>query len=113
MKIKPVGPRITVRPQKIEESDATYASAARAGIVIPDLDERKREQSAVDVGTVLAVSHLAWSDVGDCKPWCKVGDKILYAKYGGKSQKDEATGETVVILNDEDVLAVFDNEGSA
>lgn len=37
----------------------------------------------------------------------KVGDKVMYAKYGAKTIKDADTGEFYILCNDEDVLVGY------
>jgi co-chaperonin GroES (HSP10) len=99
MTITPCGHRILVRPIKLEESDEVLRAAAKAGIFLVE-SERKKEQAAMDTGFVEAVGPTAFRDFGG-DAWCKVGDKIAFAKYGGKYIGD------MLILNDEDVVAVL------
>ena len=103
--IEPVGHRILVKPEKIEDVDTAFASAKRAGIII-ETDERKREQAAVDRGVVVAMGATAFVDFGGTA-WCKVGDKIAYTRYGGKFIKDPEDNQEYIILNDEDVVCKY------
>jgi co-chaperonin GroES (HSP10) len=50
--IVPLLHRILVKPDLLEEKDETYRRATASGIVIPNLDERSREQAAIDTGKV-------------------------------------------------------------
>lgn len=103
--INPVGARVLVKPEQLEDVDSFYKSAKAAGIAIPDSDEHRREKMAVNRGTVVRICEKAFSDRFDGTPWCKVGDKVVYAKYGGMTLKD---GDVqYVLLNDEDILAVI------
>lgn len=72
MTIKPIGDRILVRPKKEEEVTAS-------GIVLPDTidKEKKAEGEIVAVGNGPAIKELDF----------KVGDKILYKKWGGEEVK--------------------------
>lgn len=106
MAIKPILHRIIVKQDKLEDKDEAFAAARRAGLVIADL-EHKREQAAIDTGTVLEIGPTAFKDFGVDAPPIKVGSVIVYAKYGGKAIVDPATKETVVALNDEDVIAII------
>lgn len=103
--IKPLGHRLLVKPDSIEDVDDNYRSAKKAGIIIPDQEARK-EQIAVDKGTVVDIGSTAFKDFGG-DPWCQVGDRVAYTRYGGKFLKDPETDEEYLILNDEDVIAKF------
>ena len=94
MNVKPLEDRIVVRPG---ESEAKTAS----GLVIPDTAKEKPQQ-----GEVLAVGPGRRSDSGDLIPLdIKVGDKVLYSKYGGTEVS--VAGEDLLILTSRDVLAVM------
>ena len=102
--IKPFLFRILVKPFKLEDFDPVYKAASMAGIQMPKMQERIREEQAVDRGTVLFVGPQAF------KEWTSedviaVGDDVFFAKYAGKRLKDPYTGEEVLALNDEDIIA--------
>lgn len=98
--------RVLVKQDNLSEKDAAFASARRVGIEIIE-SEHKREQAAIDSGTVVAIGPTAFRDFGlDVAP-IKVGDTVVFAKYGGKAIEDPATKEKFVALNDEDVIAVL------
>jgi co-chaperonin GroES (HSP10) len=109
MAIKPILHRVVVRQDKLEDTDAAFAAARRMGLQLADA-ERRREQGAVDTGTVLAVGPTAFKDFGMDQSPIKVGDTIVYAKYGGKNVVDPDDGETYVILNDEDCISIVTKE---
>ncbi len=94
MKLKPLDDRIVVKPNDAEERTAS-------GLVIPDTAQEKPQQ-----GTVLAVGPGRWSDdTGKHSPLdIKVGDTVLYSKYGGTEITHE--GEDLLILTSRDVLAI-------
>lgn len=100
--IIPLGHRILVKPQKLEDIDDTYKLAKQAGIIINE-DHQKLQQATVDKGTVVSMGETAFKDFGG-EPWCAVGDLVAYAKYGGKAIKDPYTEEEYLILNDEDII---------
>ncbi|MEO5975175.1 MAG: co-chaperone GroES [Ilumatobacteraceae bacterium] len=94
MKLKPLDDRIVVKPNDAEERTAS-------GLVIPDTAQEKPQQ-----GTVVAVGPGRWSDdTGKHSPLdIKVGDTVLYSKYGGTEITHE--GDDLLILTSRDVLAI-------
>lgn len=104
--IVPAGHRILVLPQKLEEVDKDIARAAALGLQLVASEHRK-EQLAVDRGIVLKVGASAFKDFGG-DPWCKEGDLIAYARYGGKTIKQDDV--EYLLLNDEDIVCVFTKE---
>ena len=93
---------VLIEPDKVEETDELLRRAKAAGIEV-QLD--KREQKAVEYGTVIQIGPTAFKDYGRDSSIIKVGDKIIFAKYAGKSVKVKDT--EYLILNDEDVIARF------
>ena len=95
MNMQPLEDRIVVKPSDAEETTAS-------GLVIPDTAKEKPQQ-----GEVLAVGPGRRSDqTGDVIPVdVKVGDIVVYSKYGGTEITVE--GDDVLILNARDVLAVM------
>ena len=94
MKVRPLHDRLVVR--RIEEK-----ATAKGGIIIPDTAKEKPQE-----GEVLAVGNGKMLEDGTKVPLdVKVGDRILFGKYTGTDIKIE--GEDVLILREEDVLAVF------
>jgi len=96
-KIRPVGDRVVVKPAAKEE-------VTKSGIVIPDTAKEKPQE-----GEVIAVGSGKLLDNGDRVPLeLKVGDRVLYAKYGGTEFKLD--GEEYLVLRESDVLAVLMKE---
>ena len=103
--IRPVGHRILVQSDIVE-------TKTKSGLVLA-LDE-KLEVGAKVTGTVLAIGPTAYKhpDLGG-DPWCKVGDRVYWAKYAGKRVVDpddpdtETSKKVLICLNDEDVVAVI------
>ena len=93
MSLQPLEDRIVVRPAEAEETTAS-------GLVIPDTAKEKPQQ-----GEVLAVGPGRRSDTtGELIPVdVKVGDKVVYSKYGGTEITID--GEDLLILSSRDVLA--------
>lgn len=104
--ISPVLHRILIKPAKLEETDVSYKRAIAAGLALPDLSEKAREQAAISEGVVIEVGHTAFKDFGTTSP-IKEGDYVVYAKYSGRPIEDRDTKELYVLLNDEDVLAII------
>lgn len=94
MNLKPLDDRVVVKPSEAEQTTAS-------GLVIPDTAKEKPQQ-----GTVLAVGPGRWSDdEGKYFPLdIKVGDTVLYSKYGGTEVNHK--GEDILILTSRDVLAI-------
>lgn len=109
--IIPVGHRVVVKQEKLEETDPTYKRAHKAGIVIADTEDKKREQAGFDKGVVIAIGPGAFVEFnrsqGLDSPWCQVGDKVAFAKYSGKTVVDPDNHETYMVLNDEDIVCVI------
>ena len=81
----------------------------KGGIVIPDsiADRAKAETTE---GHVAALGPTAYAS-HDGEPWCKVGDKVLYPKYGANIRvKDPDTGIEYIMINDDDVLCIVTEE---
>lgn len=109
--IRPVGHRVVVKPDPVE-------TTAPSGIITKL--GTKREESAQETGTVVAIGDQAFKSFcwytdkdGNTvwgEPWCKVGDKISHVKYagGGNRMEDHVTGEEFIIINDSDIKAVLD-----
>src|SRR5271165_741474 len=92
MALQPLDDRIVVRPSESEEKTAS-------GLVIPDTAKEKPQQ-----GEVLAVGPGRRADTtGELVPLdVKVGDTVVYSKYGGTEYILD--GEDVVILSAGDIL---------
>jgi len=94
MAFRPLGDRVLVK--RVEEEQKT-----KGGIIIPDTAKEKPQQRKV-----LAVGPGRWSDdEGKHFPLdIKVGDTVLYSKYGGTEVSH--SGKDLLILTSRDVLAI-------
>ena len=91
-KLQPLADRVLVKPIQQEEK-------TKSGIYLPDTAKEKPQE-----GEVLAVGPGKIADDGKRIPLdLKVGDRVLYAKYGGTEIKVD--GEDLMILRESDVLA--------
>ena len=91
--LQPLGDRLIVRA--IDEEQTTAS-----GLVLPDTAKEKPQK-----GEVLAAGEGRWDEDGDKRiPLdVKVGDEVLYSKYGGTEIKVD--GEDLLVLRESDVLA--------
>lgn len=104
--IVPALHRILIKQDKLEEVDKTFTKMKELNMVLPEMEDRKRAQASVDTGTVIAIGDTAFKDFGTSSP-IVVGDKIAYARFSGKFVSDPVTEEEFVLLNDEDIVAIF------
>ena len=95
---------VLVKPDEATEADQDLKRAKAAGIIL-ELD--KREQAAVEYGTVVKIGPTAFTDLGRDPTILKEGDRISFARYSGKSLKD-SDGTEYLLLNDQDVLVVIE-----
>jgi chaperonin GroES len=93
--IKPLEDRVVVRP--IEEEEMTAS-----GLVIPDTAKEKPTE-----GEVIAVGPGRFEEGKRVPLDVKVGDKVIYSKYGGNEYKYK--GEEYVILQSRDIYAVVES----
>ena len=95
MKIRPLHDRVIVRRMEEERTSP-------GGIVIPDSATEKPIQ-----GEVIAVGNGKILDSGDVRPLdVKVGDRVLFGKYGGTEVK--VAGGEVLVLREEDIMGVIE-----
>ncbi len=93
--LKPLEDRIVVEPLEAEQVTAS-------GLVIPDTAKEKPQE-----GKVVAVGPGRFDDKGSRVPVdVKVGDVVLYSKYGGTEVK--YSGQEYLVLSARDVLAVIE-----
>lgn len=76
-------------------------------IQIASSEQEKLERAAQTNGTLVKLGQDAWEDYDN--PWAKVGDRVSYIKHAGKWIDDPKDGETYVILNDIDILAIIED----
>lgn len=93
---KPLGARLVV--ERIKEQEERTAG----GIIIPDTVKEKPTQ-----GNVLAVGPGHRQDDGTIVPLeVKVGDRVLFTKWGGNDIK---IGETeYLIMKEDDILGIME-----
>src|SRR6476660_8194147 len=97
MQIRPLQDRIVV--SRIADQEKT-----KGGIIIPDSAKEKPLEGkvmAVGNGRVLEDGSVRKLDI-------KVGDRVLFAKYGGTEVTID--GEQLLILREDDVLGVVEGK---
>jgi len=90
--LEPLEDRIVVKPGEAEETTVS-------GIVIPDTAKEKPQE-----GEVIAVGPGRFEEGNRVPVDVKVGDKVIYSKYGGTEVTVE--GEDYLVLSARDVLAI-------
>ena len=97
MKIRPLHDRVIVKREDEERKSP-------GGIVIPDTAAEKPIR-----GKIVAVGKGKILENGNVRPLdLKVGDKILFGKYGGTEVKVD--GEEYLVMREEDVMAIIEGK---
>ena len=95
MNIKPLHDKVLVK--RVDEETKTSG-----GIIIPDTAKEKPSE-----GIIEAVGNGFRTEDGKILPMSvKVGDRILFSKWGGTEIK--IGGETRLIIKESDILAVVE-----
>ena len=91
-KLQPLGDRVVVKPIPKEE-------ITKGGIVLPDTAKEKPQE-----GKVISVGPGKMTEDGKRMAMdVKVGDTVIYAKYGGTEIKE--ADDELIILRESDILA--------
>ncbi|MBN2460969.1 MAG: co-chaperone GroES [Candidatus Cloacimonetes bacterium] len=90
MKLKPLDDRVVVEIKE-EENEKNIG-----GIIIPDTAKEKPQ-----IGKIIAVGTEE-----ELKKLVKVGDNVLYSKYGG--DEFDIEGKKVKVISRSDILAVIE-----
>ncbi len=89
MNIRPLDDRVVIKPVEVKEKKV-------GGIIIPDTAKEKPQ-----IGEVIAVGTDE-----ELKDIVKIGDRILYAKYGGTEVEIDAV--KYLIVSRSDILAIVE-----
>jgi chaperonin GroES len=93
VKLHPLADRLVVKPVQKEEM-------TKGGIYLPDTAKEKPQE-----GEIVAVGPGKMTDDGKRIPMeVKVGDRVIYSKYGGSEIKIDDV--EMIILRESDILAV-------
>jgi chaperonin GroES len=91
--IRPLGDKVVVEP-------ATEEEKTTGGIILPDTAKQKPQE-----GKVMAVGTGRVLDDGSRAPMAvKVGDRVIYAKYGGN--EITLNGKDYLILDQDSIYAI-------
>ena len=96
MTIKPLSDHILIEPIKDEEK-------TKSGIFLPDTANKEKSEE----GKVVAVGPGRRNEKGETHPIAvKVGDKVLFSKYGPNEIK--VGGKEYLIASETDILAIIE-----
>lgn len=91
--IQPLFDNVLIKPLEAEQKTAS-------GIILPDSAKEKPQ-----AGIVVAVGTGALSEDGKIIPMTvKVGDQVMYKKWGGNEVKVE--GIEMILVEQKDILAI-------
>jgi chaperonin GroES len=93
--ITPLNDRVLVKPFEAE------MAMTASGIIIPETVSKEKPEQ----GEVIAVGEGKWQDGKKIPVSVKVGDKIVFSKYGYDEVKIK--GEEYYILREESILAII------
>lgn len=97
MNLNPLGSKVVLQPLEKEK-------VTQSGLVIPDTADKARPIQ----GTVIAVGPGALTEDGVLLPMSvKVGDQVLFKKYG--PDEVEIGGVTYLVADEKDILAKITN----
>ncbi len=94
MNIRPLGDRVVIK--RIEAEETT-----KSGILLPGTAKEKPQEAQV-----VAVGPGGLVNEKQVKMEVKVGDRVLFSKYGGNEIKMD--GVEYTILRQDDILAVIE-----
>lgn len=91
---RPLSNRVLVKRSK--------TLTTKKGILLPDTAQEKPKE-----GEVIAVGPGKTNEEGDLQAMTlKIGDRILFTSYSGTEVKDDKEERELLILSEDDVLAV-------
>ncbi len=95
--VMPLGSRVLIRPFTREELEKKNDF----GIILPDSNRKEKSEQ----GIVLAVGPGDIDDGERVPVAVKVGDKVVFSKYGYDDVKVD--GEELYLIKEENILAVW------
>jgi chaperonin GroES len=96
--IDPCGHRLLIKPKKVEEK-------TKGGLYIPSTTQEKEKHTTTE-GVILKIGSQCWHAFDDGTPWAQVGDTVIYAQYAGMTVCDPEDGDSLILLNDQDVIGI-------
>ncbi|MCJ7827939.1 co-chaperone GroES [Patescibacteria group bacterium] len=94
-KLRPTAGYALIEPVELDKKTAS-------GIVLPDTHEEKSQK-----GKVIGMGKTLVKDGVEFKPEFKVGQTVIYKKWGGDEVKFGISGEEYIFVKFEDVLAII------
>ena len=96
MNFKPLSSHLFIEPVAEEKT-------TKSGIVIPDTADKEKPQQ----GKITAVGPGKLNEKGERTPMSvKVGDKVLFKKYG--PDEIEVDGKKYLVGDEDDILAIIE-----
>lgn len=101
--IQPTEFKCLILPKPVEE-------VTKGGIILATQTADSEKYATVE-GTIIAVSHLAFTYATEAewdgkKP--RTGDRAIYAKYAGVRVKSPKDGLEYLLINDKDLVATIE-----
>ena len=96
MQFKPLSNHLFIEPMEVDKT-------TKSGIVLPDTAEKEKPMQ----GKVIAVGPGKVNEKGERVTMSvKVGDKVLFKKYG--PDEIEVDGKKLLVGDEEDILAIIE-----
>lgn len=90
--------RVLVKPEELQKK-------TESGLLIEYGELEKQHARSRVEGIVVGVGPTAYTDLTEEAP-VKIGDHVVFARYAGVFVTDPETQDTLVVLNDTDVLCI-------
>lgn len=91
VKIKPLSDRVIIKPLEMDKKTA-------GGLLLPDTKEKPQEGIIVNIGNGKKDEPMT----------VKIGDHVLFSKYGGTEYKVD--NETYLIMRESDIYAIIEDK---
>ena len=89
--IKPLSDRVIIKPLEMDKKTA-------GGLLLPDTKEKPQEGIVINIGNGKKDEPMT----------VKIGDHVLFSKYGGTEYKIE--NETYLIMRESDIYAIIEDK---
>ena len=96
MKLVPLGDRVVLKQFEAEET-------TKSGIILTSKTQEKPQEAEV-----IAVGPGGLVDGKEVTMQVKVGDKVIFSKYSGTEVEGESEKDKLVIVKQNDILAVIE-----
>jgi co-chaperonin GroES (HSP10) len=108
VKIYPLGADTKLKAGEAEK----FQTLAKLGFEATTQHQAERETKGSEMAIVVDVGSGAFAGpLEDRPPWCEVGQVIKYQRYAGHEFEDPpGSGEKYRLINDEDILGVYEEK---